>query len=132
MLDYCIKDGRGEEDLVSHLLFADDTLIILRCPYYEMAYLSWILLWFEATPGLRINPEEKVQIFLFEELRMLRTIGCKVGTLPTRIWGSTRVRYSFTFSKTKKKLGKKDQKHIKNINTFLFVKFVVSSSLSQF
>ena len=41
--------------LVSHLLFADDTLVFCEASQDQMAYLRWLLMWFEAISGLRIN-----------------------------------------------------------------------------
>ena len=45
----------GEEVQITHLLFADDTLVFYKDSKDQMAYLSWILLWFEALLGLKIN-----------------------------------------------------------------------------
>ena len=41
-----------------HLLFLSDTLIFCKDTIEEMVHLSWILLWFEAISGLRINLEK--------------------------------------------------------------------------
>ena len=49
-------------------------------------YLSWILLWFEAASGLKINLEKSMVIPVGEVegvLDMAAEIGCKVGQLPT-------------------------------------------------
>ena len=43
---------------ITRLLFADDTLVFCNDIRSQMAYLSWIFLWFEATFGLRINLEK--------------------------------------------------------------------------
>ncbi|RVW80825.1 putative ribonuclease H protein [Vitis vinifera] len=47
------REGAGIQ--VSHLLFADDTLVFCEDSQEQLAFLSWLLLWFEATSGLRIN-----------------------------------------------------------------------------
>lgn len=53
--------ARGEEAvLVSHQLFADDTLIFCSDSRDEMACLGWTLMWFEAAFGLRMNLEKIV------------------------------------------------------------------------
>ena len=41
--------------LISHLLFADDTLIFCEANHEHIDYLCSILVWFEATSGLRVN-----------------------------------------------------------------------------
>ena len=52
------KSRRGREVCVSHLLFADDTLIFCKDNEEQMAYLRWTLMWFEAASGLKINMEK--------------------------------------------------------------------------
>ena len=51
--------GRGGEgEILSHILFADDTLVFCRSDEYQLTYLSWVLMWFEALSSLKINLEE--------------------------------------------------------------------------
>jgi len=45
--------------LVSHLLFADDTLIFYRPCESDLEYLRCILLLFEAMSGLKVNLSKK-------------------------------------------------------------------------
>ncbi|RVW53935.1 hypothetical protein CK203_073000 [Vitis vinifera] len=55
-LSGCRVNGRGGDGaLVSHLLFADDTLVFCEASENQMVHLSWLLMWFEAISGLRIN-----------------------------------------------------------------------------
>ncbi|RVX16452.1 hypothetical protein CK203_005912 [Vitis vinifera] len=55
-----------------------------------MAYLSWLLMWFEVISSLRINLD-KNEIFSVgrvENLKVLALeVGCKVGRLPTSYLG---------------------------------------------
>ncbi|RVW36082.1 hypothetical protein CK203_079668 [Vitis vinifera] len=82
--------GRGGSGIqVSHLLFADDTLVFSE-DSQQMAFLSWLLMWFEAISGLSINLNksellpmgrvENVEVLAFE-------LGCKVGSLPSTYLG---------------------------------------------
>ena len=48
--------GRGGEGIqVSHLLFADDTLIFCEAQEEQITFLLWLLMWFEVISGLRVN-----------------------------------------------------------------------------
>ena len=80
-----------EEELeLSHLLYANDTLLFCKDNPDHLAFFGWILMWFKALSGLKINLG-KNEIFpiggrvnveaLTEEL------GCKVGLLPTMYLG---------------------------------------------
>ncbi|RVW42952.1 hypothetical protein CK203_076318 [Vitis vinifera] len=85
-----IKGRRGDGALVSHLLFADDTLVFCDTSQDQMAYLSWLLMWFEAISGLRINLDksEILPVGRVENLELLaHEVGCKVGRLPTSYLG---------------------------------------------
>ncbi|RVW13005.1 LINE-1 retrotransposable element ORF2 protein [Vitis vinifera] len=83
----CNIQGRGGLEInVSHLLFADDTIIFCEARQDHITYLSWILVWFEAASGLRINlaKSEVILVGEVEDIEMLAVeLGCKVGTLPS-------------------------------------------------
>ena len=49
-------NGKGGGVLeISHLLFIDDTLVFCKATNTQMNYQNWLLMWFEAISGLRIN-----------------------------------------------------------------------------
>ena len=87
LLSVCKIGGvREEEELeVSHLLYADDTLLFCKDNPDQLACFSWILMWFEALSGLKINLS-KIEIFLIggrEKFEVLiAELGCKAGSLP--------------------------------------------------
>ena len=90
MSGYRFKSRRGQEVCVSHLFFVDDMLSFCKDSGEEMSYLSWTLMWFEATSGLRINLE-KSSILLLGRMgnveSSVRKVGCKVGELPMTYLG---------------------------------------------
>ena len=55
ILGYKLRGGGRMELNVSHLLFADHTIIFCEARKENLTFLSWTLAWFEAASGLRIN-----------------------------------------------------------------------------
>ena len=49
------RDRDGREMAISHLLYADDTIILCEAKSEQLMWLRWILIWFEAFSGLKIN-----------------------------------------------------------------------------
>ncbi|RVW52909.1 hypothetical protein CK203_110630 [Vitis vinifera] len=87
----CKERSRGGEGVqVSHLLFADDTLVFCGASKEQLLYLSWILMWFEVMSGLRINLDksELISVGSVENAEELAAaLGYKVGSLPTTYLG---------------------------------------------
>ncbi|RVW37057.1 Translation initiation factor IF-2, chloroplastic [Vitis vinifera] len=90
-LSGCRVKGRSEEGvLISHLLFADDTLVFCKPSQDQLTYLSWLLMWFEVASGLRINLEksELIPVGRVESMDDLAgEFGCSLGSLPTTYLG---------------------------------------------
>ena len=81
----------GEELQISHLLFADDTLVFCSDLRDQFAHLSWILLWFEAIFGLKINLNKNtiLPIGNVENIEDLAVeLGCRIGVFLPLIWVS--------------------------------------------
>ncbi|KAJ9686325.1 hypothetical protein PVL29_015292 [Vitis rotundifolia] len=81
-----IRRGSGPAANISHLLFADDTIVFCEVKKDYLIYLSWILMWFEAASGLRINlvKSEVILVGEVEDVAGLAVeLGCKVGQLPS-------------------------------------------------
>ena len=60
---YSVRGRGGEGVKVSHLLFANDTLIFCKNSQV-FTFLCWLLIWFKALLGFKINLEksELIQI----------------------------------------------------------------------
>ena len=90
-LSACKVKGRaGDGVQLTCLLFADDTLVFCEASQEHMVYLSWILMWFEAISGLKINLDKSEilpvgRVDNVEELAF--ELGCKVGALPSYFLG---------------------------------------------
>ena len=69
---------------VSHLLFTDDTLIFCEVSQDELTHLFWLLMFFEACYGLKINLE-KSEMFPVGRVSnaevLVDELGCKLGSL---------------------------------------------------
>ena len=82
---------KKEEELeVSHLLYADDTLLFCKDNPDQLACLGWILMLFEALSGLKINLS-KSKIFPIEGRENIEVLtaelGCKASSLPMTYLG---------------------------------------------
>ena len=90
MSGFSLRGRNGVVGQVTHSLFANDTLVFYKDSEGPMAYLSWILVWFESLSRLRINLD-KSSILLVGRVdnidRLALEPGCKVGSLPTNYLG---------------------------------------------
>ena len=80
-----IANRLGEELQVTHLLFADDTLVFCNDSRDQLAYLNWILLCFEVISGMKINLEKSLILSVgnvqnLDELAF--ELGCRTRALP--------------------------------------------------
>ena len=84
------KGREGVNFSISHLLYADDTIIFCEAKEDQLLYLSWILLWFEASTGLKINLDksELIPVGAVNNLDALTAkLGCWTRHLPTTYLG---------------------------------------------
>ena len=80
----------GEEVQVTHLLFADDTLVFCKDSREQLVYLNWILMWFEALSWLKINLSKSALLpagSVENPESLALELGYKVGCLPTTYLG---------------------------------------------
>ncbi|KAI8530701.1 hypothetical protein RHMOL_Rhmol11G0080100 [Rhododendron molle] len=76
--------------LVSHLLFADDTLLFCDADPTQVGYLRCVLLCFEVVSGLKVNlgKSEMIPIGVVEDIGdIAQLLGCKVVALPVSYLG---------------------------------------------
>ena len=77
----------GKELNITHLLFVNDTLVFYQDSMEQMIFLRWILVWFEALSGLKINLDKSYILLVGDVERLACELGCKVGELPTTYIG---------------------------------------------
>ena len=89
-LGFSVGNTSGNSVMVSHLLFADDTLIFCDTDPTQIASLRAILVRFEEVSGLRINlgKSELVPIGVVHNMDVLvEMLGCRQSSLPLKYLG---------------------------------------------
>ena len=82
------RKGRGE--CVSHLLFADDTILFCDAEVEQVLHVQLLLFCFQAVTGLKVNiaKNEMVPIGEVNNVQALvEILGCRVGALPMTYLG---------------------------------------------
>ena len=87
-----VQNTRKRKDImnISHLLFADDTIVFCEAKKEHLIYLSRTLFWFEVMSGLIINlaKSEILPVGGMKEVEELVVkLGCKVESLPSTYLG---------------------------------------------
>ena len=99
MLDKVVRDGLmsgikvgpiGNSLQVTHLLFADDTLVLCDVDLGQILFLWLVLFWFEVVSGLKINmgKSELVLVVVVPNIAdMEDVLGCKQGSFSMKYLG---------------------------------------------
>ncbi|XP_060170473.1 uncharacterized protein LOC132601405 [Lycium barbarum] len=85
-----VRRNEGEELNVSHIVYADDTLILCEAENAQLLHLRGVLLAFEAVSGLKVNLAKSSVFSINTEHcidELADVIGCKVEQLPTTYLG---------------------------------------------
>ena len=80
-----IESRRGGGECVTHLLFADDTILFCDADVEQIFHIRLLLLSFQAVTGLKVNvhKSEMVPIGEVDDVHALTEIlDCRVGELP--------------------------------------------------
>ena len=75
---------------ISHLLFADDTILFCDASRDQLLYIRMVLIFFEAITGLKVNVGKSEIVPVGDVgnlIALARILCCKVGTLPMRYLG---------------------------------------------
>ena len=87
---FSVGNSKGRSLAMSHLLFADDTLIFYDADLDQILILRTILIWFEVVSGLKINLGkcELVLVGIVHNIDLLlNVLGCKLGSLAMKYLG---------------------------------------------
>ena len=85
-----VGDLEGRSLVVSHLLFADNTLLFCDADLDQNLILRMVLIWFEATSGLKINlgKSKLVPVGAVHNIELpVNVLSCKQGTLAIKYLG---------------------------------------------
>jgi hypothetical protein len=79
--------------VVSHLLFADDTLVFCGADVSQIRHIGALLVCFEAVSGLKVNLPKSalVLVGLVDDVEQLaRLLGCGISSLPLKYLAAAR------------------------------------------
>lgn len=107
-----IQGSSGQVKEICHLLYADDTIIFCEPREDQIRFLKTILLFFEASSGLKVN-WGKSNLFPIKEvtniLNLADILGCKVENMPTVylvcLWEMNTRAYKFGMALWRKQKG---------------------------
>ncbi|XP_059649996.1 uncharacterized protein LOC132295721 [Cornus florida] len=75
---------------VSHLMFADDTLVLCNANVSQLRYLRCVLIWFQVVSALKVNVGKSILVPVGEvpEIEFFADIlGCRTGSFPISYLG---------------------------------------------
>ena len=85
-MTYCQGGPHLIEGSISHLQYADDTIIPIQYDELEVSNLKFLLMCFENMSGLKINYHKSEVVVLGHPLeiqdRVAQCLNCKLGSLP--------------------------------------------------
>lgn len=88
--DFNIGDRSGRGKVISHLLYADDTIIMCERKSEQLNFIRLILILFEAVSGLKVNwgKSSLIPVKDVPQIQNLANIlGCKIEELPITYLG---------------------------------------------
>ena len=87
---FSVRDQTESALTISHLLFADDTLILCEADLDQIWYLRGVFVWFQAISGLKINLFKSKLVPVGDVPNvdeLARILGCRVSALPLTYLG---------------------------------------------
>jgi hypothetical protein len=87
---FMVGSPQDHQVWISHLLFADDTLIFCDVDPIKLEHLRSVFLWFEAVSGLKINLGKSEIVPVGEVLNLevlAQILGCQTTSLPMKYLG---------------------------------------------
>ena len=87
---FMVGKHNGIELMISHLLFADDTLILCGVDSQQIRHLRGVFIWFQAISGLKINLSKSKLVPVGQVpnvTELAGVLGCKVSELPLSYLG---------------------------------------------
>ena len=87
---FMVGKHNGIELMISHLLFANNTLILCGADSQQIRHLQGVIISFQAISGLKINLSKSELVFVGQVpnvTELAGVLGCKVSELPLSYLG---------------------------------------------
>jgi len=142
LLGFSVGIGNGGGIAISHLLFADDTLIFIGIDLDHLHHLQYLFLCFEVVSGLKVHLAKSELVFVgnIDDVDGLASIlGCGVSSLPLKYLGillgafyRAKLIWDNVIEKIERRLASWKKIYLSKDGRITLIKSIISKNLSTY